>query len=209
MVVGVVSNTGGTPARSLGGVAFFEAVFFGHRLVNRVCGSGPPGSPLFKGGSWARCVLALFVVKAFGLNESVALARRVAPLSGGAPGSVASWPHATHVIGLAAVILTSAKLVVAFITGSLGVLSEALHSGVDLAGTVLSYTAVRMSDRPPDATHPYGHARAARADDNRTIATARQARRPCGALSCGAPPQRSCAWWLALLDSSSLRCGRA
>ena len=60
MVVGVVSNTGGTPARSLGGVAFFEAVFFGHRLVNKVCGSGPPGSPLFKGGSWARCVLALF-----------------------------------------------------------------------------------------------------------------------------------------------------
>ena len=92
MVVGVVSNTGGTPARSLGGVAFFEAVFFGHRLVNKVCGSGPPGSPLFKGGSWARCVLALFVVKAFGLNESVALARRVAPLSGGAPGSVTSWP---------------------------------------------------------------------------------------------------------------------
>src|SRR5437870_9491618 len=60
---------------------------------------------------------------------------------------------------LAAVLLTSAKLIVAMITGSLGVLSEALHSGVDLAGTVLSYTAVRMSDRPPDATHPYGHAK--------------------------------------------------
>ncbi len=60
---------------------------------------------------------------------------------------------------LAAVVLTSAKLIVAMTTGSLGVLSEALHSGVDLAGTVLSYTAVRVSDRPPDATHPYGHAK--------------------------------------------------
>lgn len=60
---------------------------------------------------------------------------------------------------LAAVVLTGAKLVVAMITGSLGVLSEALHSGVDLAGTLLSYAAVRVSDRPPDATHPYGHAK--------------------------------------------------
>jgi cation diffusion facilitator family transporter len=59
----------------------------------------------------------------------------------------------------AAVLLTSAKLVVAMITGSLGILSEALHSGVDLAGTVLSYAAIRVSDRPPDATHPYGHAK--------------------------------------------------
>src|SRR5437879_12830745 len=56
---------------------------------------------------------------------------------------------------LAAIVLTSAKLGAALATGSLGILSEALHSGVDLAGTLLSLAAVRVSERPPDATHPY------------------------------------------------------
>src|SRR5438874_12574122 len=60
---------------------------------------------------------------------------------------------------LAAIVLTSAKLGAALATGSLGILSEALHSGVDLAGTLLSLAAVRVSERPPDATHPYGHAK--------------------------------------------------
>jgi cation diffusion facilitator family transporter len=60
---------------------------------------------------------------------------------------------------LAAVLLTSAKLAVGLATGSLGILSEAIHSGIDLAGAALSYAAVRVSDRPPDATHPYGHAK--------------------------------------------------
>lgn len=60
---------------------------------------------------------------------------------------------------LVAVLLTVAKLVAGLISGSLGLLSEALHSAIDLVGTVLSYAAVRISSRPPDATHPYGHAK--------------------------------------------------
>ncbi|HEX8231463.1 MAG TPA: cation diffusion facilitator family transporter [Chloroflexia bacterium] len=60
---------------------------------------------------------------------------------------------------LVAVLLTAAKLVAGLISGSLGLLSEALHSAMDLVGTVLSYAAVRISSRPPDATHPYGHAK--------------------------------------------------
>ncbi len=59
----------------------------------------------------------------------------------------------------ATILLALSKLAVALITGSLGIFSEALNSTVDLAGTALSYAAVRVSNRPPDATHPYGHAK--------------------------------------------------
>ena len=59
----------------------------------------------------------------------------------------------------AAVFLLVAKLVIALATGSLGLLSEALHSGLDLVGAVLSYLAVRVSGIPPDRNHPYGHAK--------------------------------------------------
>src|SRR5215211_5324043 len=60
---------------------------------------------------------------------------------------------------VAAVVLAAAKLVAGLLTGSLGLLSEALHSGLDLVGTILSFLAVRVSDRPPDVNHPYGHAK--------------------------------------------------
>jgi cation diffusion facilitator family transporter len=60
----------------------------------------------------------------------------------------------------AAVLLAAAKLTVGLLTGSLGLLSEALHSGLDLVGTILSFAAVRVSDLPPDRNHPYGHAKA-------------------------------------------------
>jgi cation diffusion facilitator family transporter len=42
-------------------------------------------------------------------------------------------------------------------TGSLGVLSGALDSGLDLVATIITYLSVRVSDRPPDASHTYGH----------------------------------------------------
>lgn len=58
---------------------------------------------------------------------------------------------------LAAVLLTSMKLVVGLITGSLGILSEAAHSGLDLAAAAMTWFAVRVSDKPPDAIHTYGH----------------------------------------------------
>jgi cation diffusion facilitator family transporter len=58
---------------------------------------------------------------------------------------------------LGALALTSAKLVVGLTTGSLGLLSEAAHSGLDLVAAALTLWAVRASARPPDADHPYGH----------------------------------------------------
>ncbi len=57
----------------------------------------------------------------------------------------------------AALFLTGFKLVVGLITGSLGLLSEALHSGLDLVAAIITYFSVRISDRPPDENHHYGH----------------------------------------------------
>jgi cation diffusion facilitator family transporter len=58
---------------------------------------------------------------------------------------------------VAAVLLTALKLIVGLLTGSLGILSEAAHSGLDLVAALVTFFAVRVSDRPPDANHPYGH----------------------------------------------------
>jgi cation diffusion facilitator family transporter len=53
--------------------------------------------------------------------------------------------------------LTAAKAVIGLMTGSLAILSEAGHSLLDLAATVMTYVAVRISGKPADAEHQYGH----------------------------------------------------
>jgi cation diffusion facilitator family transporter len=53
--------------------------------------------------------------------------------------------------------LTVAKAVIGLLTGSLAILSEAGHSLLDLSATVLTYFAVRISGKPADAEHQYGH----------------------------------------------------
>ena len=53
--------------------------------------------------------------------------------------------------------LTMAKGVVGLATGSLAILSEAAHSLLDLAATVMTYFAVRISGKPADEEHHYGH----------------------------------------------------
>ena len=58
---------------------------------------------------------------------------------------------------VAAVGLTAFKIVVGVWTGSLGILAEAAHSGLDLVAAGLTFLAVRFSGRPPDRTHLYGH----------------------------------------------------
>jgi cation diffusion facilitator family transporter len=60
---------------------------------------------------------------------------------------------------LAAIGLTSLKLVVGLLSGSLGILAEAAHSGLDLVAALMTLVAVRVADRPPDVTHNYGHAK--------------------------------------------------
>lgn len=57
----------------------------------------------------------------------------------------------------AAILLTATKLTVGYFTNSLGILSEALHSGIDLIAAVMTLFAVRAAARPPDADHQFGH----------------------------------------------------
>jgi cation diffusion facilitator family transporter len=58
---------------------------------------------------------------------------------------------------LAAVFLTAVKAVVGLSTGSLGILAEAAHSALDLVAALITYVAVRTSNKPADEDHPYGH----------------------------------------------------
>lgn len=65
------------------------------------------------------------------------------------------WVAMSSVV--AAVFLTAMKLVVGYMSGSLGILSEAAHSGLDLLAALITLWAVRVSSRPADKDHPYGH----------------------------------------------------
>jgi cation diffusion facilitator family transporter len=58
---------------------------------------------------------------------------------------------------LAAALLTTLKIIVGVLTGSLGILSEAAHSGLDLVAAAVTFLSVRVSDKPADSTHPFGH----------------------------------------------------
>lgn len=57
----------------------------------------------------------------------------------------------------AAIFLTGIKLIIGILTGSLGILSEALHSALDLVAAVITYFSVRISDKPADEDHHFGH----------------------------------------------------
>ena len=61
---------------------------------------------------------------------------------------------------IAAVGLTGFKIIVGFTTGSLGILAEAAHSGLDLMAAVMTFLAVRISSIPADRNHLYGHGKA-------------------------------------------------
>lgn len=59
----------------------------------------------------------------------------------------------------AAVALTAMKLAAGLFTGSLGLLAEAAHSGLDTVASVITFFSVRVAGRPADENHPYGHGR--------------------------------------------------
>ena len=58
---------------------------------------------------------------------------------------------------VASFLLATMKLVIGVITGSIGIISEAAHSGLDFGAVLLTYFAVRVSDKPADREHQYGH----------------------------------------------------
>lgn len=59
-----------------------------------------------------------------------------------------------------ALVLALAKLLVGLATGSLGILAEAAHSGIDAVAALLTVYAVGVAERPADPEHPYGHGKA-------------------------------------------------
>jgi cation diffusion facilitator family transporter len=54
-------------------------------------------------------------------------------------------------------LLIIMKFIVGFISGSVSIISEAIHSSMDLVAAVIAFFAVKVSDNPPDSRHPYGH----------------------------------------------------
>jgi cation diffusion facilitator family transporter len=58
---------------------------------------------------------------------------------------------------LAAAVMTLLKLAAGLFSGSLGVISDAAHSALDLAGATLTFFSVQVSDKPADDDHTYGH----------------------------------------------------
>jgi cation diffusion facilitator family transporter len=58
---------------------------------------------------------------------------------------------------IAAIGLTTFKLIVGLLTNSLGILAEAAHSGLDMVAAAMTYFAVQVSDKPADKEHPFGH----------------------------------------------------
>jgi cation diffusion facilitator family transporter len=54
-------------------------------------------------------------------------------------------------------LLIIMKLVVGLVTGSVSILSEAIHSSIDLVAAIIAFFAVKVSGTPPDERHPFGH----------------------------------------------------
>ena len=68
-----------------------------------------------------------------------------------------SKPAAAAVSIASNATLIALKLAAAAITGSVAILSEALHSMIDLIASVIAFISVRRADEPADVEHPYGH----------------------------------------------------
>jgi cation diffusion facilitator family transporter len=54
-------------------------------------------------------------------------------------------------------LLILMKLIAGIISGSVSIISEAIHSSMDLIAAIIAFFSVRVSDNPPDSRHPYGH----------------------------------------------------
>ncbi|MBO9727253.1 MAG: cation diffusion facilitator family transporter [Chitinophaga sp.] len=74
--------------------------------------------------------------------------------------NVESKSKITTISVIASGSLAALKFIIGILTGSLGLIAEGIHSLLDLLSTLVTFVAVRVAARPPDANHPYGHERA-------------------------------------------------
>ncbi len=90
-------------------------------------------------------------------NKHAAEPTHTAQSNAHAPEAVREKKRAALSSLLAALLLTALKLIVGIFTNSLGVLAEAAHSALDLLAAGVTFFAIRISSRPADARHAYGH----------------------------------------------------
>jgi cation diffusion facilitator family transporter len=79
---------------------------------------------------------------------------------GRAVGPAAQAPTKTRAAAVSIVsnsLLIALKLAAGVITGSIAIITEAIHSSIDLLASVIAFFSVRKADEPADASHPYGH----------------------------------------------------
>jgi cation diffusion facilitator family transporter len=81
----------------------------------------------------------------------------IAAAAPGRPGTAKTRAAALSIASNA--ILIALKLAAGAITGSVAILTEAMHSSIDLIASFVAYFSVREADKPADAEHPYGHAK--------------------------------------------------
>ncbi|HEX2085775.1 MAG TPA: cation diffusion facilitator family transporter [Solirubrobacteraceae bacterium] len=101
---------------------------------------------------------------------------------------------------LAAAFLVAVKLVTGLLTGSLGLVAEAAHSGTDLVAALLTLFAIRVATRPADEQHHYGHGKAehlaALAESTfLVVISGLLAWQAVDRLASEAPPEVDAAWW--------------
>jgi len=79
----------------------------------------------------------------------------IAPAAQGRHGSVKTRAAALSIVSNT--LLIALKIAAGAITGSIAILTEAMHSSIDLIASIVAYFSVREADKPADAEHPYGH----------------------------------------------------
>ncbi len=84
----------------------------------------------------------------------------VAPSAHSHPsGPRSAKPRAAKISIISNGLLIALKVVAGAVTGSIAIITEAVHSGIDLLASVVAYLSVRKADEPADADHLYGHAK--------------------------------------------------
>jgi cation diffusion facilitator family transporter len=69
-------------------------------------------------------------------------------------------PQKAAIIVIAGIsLLIVLKLIASFITGSVGIRADAIHSVIDLSGAVIGLVGIKLASRPPDGDHAYGHSK--------------------------------------------------
>ena len=86
----------------------------------------------------------------------------IGPVRAVGPAAQAAAPRKTRAAAISILsntLLIALKLAAGAVTGSIAIITEAVHSSIDLIAAVIAYFSVRKADEPADEDHPYGHAK--------------------------------------------------